>query len=724
MDNNDIISSGLIKPINKNVVHQICSGQVILTLAIAVKELVENAIDAGANIIDITLNEYGSEAIEVSDNGSGVLEDNFQVLTLKHYTSKIQEFSDLQCLETLGFRGEALSSLCALAELSIITKHHSADEAKKIGYDKNGKIIVISSAARETGTTVIMKNLFATLPVRRKEFIKHLKREFNKMLQLLYAYCIVSKGIKFTCINITNKGNKNVIIATQGLSKVRENIISVFGAKQISSLIDVEVVMPDGNILEEYNIKSVPQELTFELEFLISSVTHGSGRSSTDRQFFYVNSRPVEPTKIIKLVNQVYKQFNANQYPFVYLNIILKSSVVDVNVTPDKRQIFLEKENIILSIIKASLLEAFKFFPSRIPVENQKISQMLLAPKINEEKKGIKRSLSDSYSTKGFLNSFRKKPKSDDICDKGMIELPVIPKIEANTNLKCLEEDITESTENKKTELLEDNLTYKSILESKSSEGFLTCFQKHVSVDTIESTTNVRVKNKHSIDSEIISQPIVNSAFEKVSHTGNKNLIINEGNVSNTELESISLENNLKFEMSNLSEETVDESANIEIILDSASKTTLNHKNLHLDISLNAIKESLEKNVENKNLKSKSAAINVKFRSIIDPENNKSAEEELQKQLSKRDFSDMVVIGQFNLGFIITRLGNDLFIVDQHATDEKYNFEQLQKSTILQKQHLVNPKLLELTAGNENILIENEEIFKHNGFNFKIDKNG
>lgn len=96
----------------------------------------------------------------------------------------------------MGFRGEALSSLCALSDLVITTKHHSATVATKITYDRNGKIVDKVTTAREQGTTVILEKLFSTLPVRRKEFIKNLKKDFNKMCQLLYAYCLVSKGIK------------------------------------------------------------------------------------------------------------------------------------------------------------------------------------------------------------------------------------------------------------------------------------------------------------------------------------------------------------------------------------------------------------------------------------------------------------------------------------------------------------------------------------------------
>lgn len=148
----------------------------------------------------------------MSDNGSGVKHENFQALSkysptifiyilntasaLKHHTSKIREFSDLESVETLGFRGEALSSLCALSDLSITTKHCDVDIGNKIMYDHEGNIMSNVPVARETGTTVCLTNLFSTLPVRRKEFLKNLKREFSKMCQLLYAYCLVSKGIR------------------------------------------------------------------------------------------------------------------------------------------------------------------------------------------------------------------------------------------------------------------------------------------------------------------------------------------------------------------------------------------------------------------------------------------------------------------------------------------------------------------------------------------------
>lgn len=118
------------------------------------------------------------------------------LLALKHYTSKIRQFDDLVNIGTLGFRGEALSSLCALSDLIVTTKHVSAQFGAKLIYDQNGRIVDKNTVAREKGTTVTLSNLFSTLPVRKKEFMKNLKREFGKMCQMLYAYCLVSKGIK------------------------------------------------------------------------------------------------------------------------------------------------------------------------------------------------------------------------------------------------------------------------------------------------------------------------------------------------------------------------------------------------------------------------------------------------------------------------------------------------------------------------------------------------
>ncbi|CAH1179554.1 unnamed protein product [Phaedon cochleariae] len=646
-----------IKAINRNTVHRICSGQVVLSLGIAIKELVENSLDAGATIIDILLKEYGSELVEVSDNGSGVLPDNFEALTLKHFTSKISNFSDLENIGTLGFRGEALSSLCALSNLEITTRHHSQNVATKITYDCNGKVKSQVSLARECGTTVTLEKLFSTLPVRRKEFMKHLKREFSKMCQLLHAYCLVSKGIKFNCTNIASSGSKSVVLATNGKNTVRENIINIFGAKQISALIDVHEIIPDDLILNEFGIKS-PEEsdLPFSFEFLISSVTHGSGRSTTDRQFYYINSRPCEPAKLMKLVNEVYRQFNSNQYPFVYLNIMTKSLQVDVNVTPDKRQIYIENEKILLGTVKASLLECFKSFPSTFKLQNLDVSQNFHSDKVSD--RGIKRSLTDTSIVKkgSILETFKKRSKTEGSKSKSfdISSFVISPK--------------RKSSDTKTADNNSENEVKKYKYQTKSPDS------------------DVEKDAEHQLEM------LVELAC-KLSKEDNEENIID-----------VETEQKTSYD-------------DFEVKLDETEENKIyKNESVIFNISLEQIREVLNSGDDTND------HIQVKFRSEITPESNKVAEEELQKQFLKEDFKKMDIIGQFNLGFIIARLKHDLFIVDQHATDEKYNFEQLQQNTVIESQVLVNPKPLQLTAGNEILLIDNIEIFKKNGFSFSIDE--
>ena len=173
---------GIVKPIDLNTVHRICSGQVVLTLAVAVKELVENSLDSKATSIDVRLKgnihkkamynakslnynfhycltDYGSEMVEVSDNGHGISEANFENLCLKHYTSKLEQFDDLLSVETFGFRGEALSSLCALSKLTVTTCEKNQTSGWKIEYDSHGKLIQYTKYSRQVLIFIIILKL-------------------------------------------------------------------------------------------------------------------------------------------------------------------------------------------------------------------------------------------------------------------------------------------------------------------------------------------------------------------------------------------------------------------------------------------------------------------------------------------------------------------------------------------------------------------------------------
>lgn len=255
------------------------------------------------------------------------------LLAAKYHTSKLREFVDLQSVETFGFRGEALSSLCALANMSITTRHKSTEVAIKIDLDHEGKIKKKQPCARGIGTTVTLTNLFETLPVRRRDFVRNIKKEFTKMCQILQAYCLVSRGVRIICSNQSLKGAKTVVVQTHGSQDILANISAIFGSRQANDILELKCPLKnnDGlqipaNLLMEQlqaeigdSFRLTKEDIMqlydseFKLEGYISSCAHGSGRSSKDRQYFYVNSRPCDPKNVSKFM-PIKKKLKRKEY--------------------------------------------------------------------------------------------------------------------------------------------------------------------------------------------------------------------------------------------------------------------------------------------------------------------------------------------------------------------------------------------------------------------------
>nr|XP_014271444.1 mismatch repair endonuclease PMS2 [Halyomorpha halys] len=746
-------NSGSIKAIDKTTVHRICSGQVVLNLATAVKELVENSLDAGATVIDIKLKEYGSEIIEVVDNGAGVHPSNFEGLTLKHHTSKLQDFSDLVSVETFGFRGEALSSLCALSELSIVTRHESENCGTALSFDRNGHIIDRKQHARQVGTTVTLTNLFSALPVRQKEFHKNLKREFNKMTQLLSAYCLVSTGVKINCVNQT-KSSRTTFLSTQGCKTVKENISCLFGAKQLSSLLEIKQTLPADEVLAELQV-SEEDFSTFTLEGYISSCAHGSGRGSNDRQFYFINSRPCEPQKVTKQVNEVYHQFNNHQYPFVFLNINVTKGSVDINVTPDKRKVFLTEEKLLLALIKASILHLFEKIPSTFSYNNISICR-------NESLKNSEGSRPNFNKFDSWRHKSDGKRKSDCFDEK-------VPKKQSRIEVKntsllerfCIKEkkeklddSETEIKENDSTEhcsnifpniniVTDENSSIKQNKDSETKENTNIDITENNSVifqnrsiekNTFESTMNktddeqfkeVRDEISNNGDLSVMEEDseIKETITSSVECFPERSKILVKEFIENKFIScssSVDIEEQKGVQYSGYSETTDEKPSDNLVPIEFDEFEEHGVKSVFSTYDFNSIKKSF---CERLSQSSHEEAIpTLRFRAVIDPSKNQQAEKELSKEISKEMFRKMEIIGQFNLGFIIAKLDSDLFIIDQHATDEKYNFETLQQTTVISNQKLVSPQVLELTAANECVVMENMNIFNKNGFEFHVDE--
>lgn len=710
------------------------------------KELVENAIDAGATLVEIKLKEFGETSIEVSDNGSGVEESNFDGLSeyssflefqiklstvfsaAKYHTSKLREFEDLESVCTFGFRGEALSSLCSVSQMTITTKYKFADCATRLEIDNDGNITKKSPAARGTGTSVVIQNLFAKLPVRKIEFRRNIKKEYAKMCTIIQAYGIVSEGCRIICSNVNEKGNKSVVISTNG-GTMHENILNIFGSKQSQDLVAIKALGETSSVdaLDTTEIRDELSSLAqggldrlnmnkIKLNGWVSSCEHGRGRSTKDRQFFYVNSRPCEPKNVMKLVNDVYRKYNINQSPFISLNISIDRSDVDVNLTPDKRQILINNEAVLLLGIKISLIRTYEGMVGTYRIQNN-ISLL-------NAKKPLEATRVDQESSEEEEES-EVVPESNKLQFSKMLTQWKQTGDTGNTSGK-------NGGPGTKRKLGRDPISEFSSKMRKIQEALNADDTFQNRSDPVKSSSHTSLSDEDEHPEEEKDENPLN--VSTISCSTGKPEIIFENKKPSTPVRKLT-QTTLKGTPTRIDCVIVDSPRAIKIIEDrpenrkpptqKVPKTTIRLKStrVRLRTSLQDIRECTAKEDE---LSEGSAFVQsslqrLRFKSKIEPGANKCAEEELSREIKKSSFGQMEIIGQFNLGFIVVRLEDDLFIIDQHASDEKYNFEALQKTTVIQNQKLVIPQQLDLSAPKEILLMDNLPVFKMNGFNFLID---
>ncbi|OBZ74664.1 Mismatch repair endonuclease PMS2 [Grifola frondosa] len=240
-------------------------------------------------------------------------------------------------------------------------------------FDQSGRLRShAGKVARQRGTTVTVTGLFKPLPVRRKELERTAKREFGKALSLLTAYALVpcaneNRGVRLSVTNHPAGGKKTVQLRTDGTPLTRSSASAIWGPKALENVVVLDLcfdVETERSVLRRQGIKDTDGHRNeVRVKGLVSKFAVACGRTGTDRQFFYVNGRPCNPSKVQKAFNEVYRTFNANQTPFIVADFILPTDSCDVNVSPDKRTILLHSENNLVNALKIALEQAFA--PSR-----------------------------------------------------------------------------------------------------------------------------------------------------------------------------------------------------------------------------------------------------------------------------------------------------------------------------------------------------------------------
>ncbi len=322
-----------IQVLDINTANQIAAGEVVEKPASVVKELVENALDAGADKISVKTFGGGTEYIRVVDNGSGMSEENAKLAILRHATSKIVAADDLLSLHTLGFRGEALPSIASVSNFTLLTRPAEQDLATSIHID-GGDQVECSSTGADAGTTVIVENLFFNVPARRK-FLKTVGTEGRYISELLTKLALSRPDVSFNLIN-----NDKEVLRTPGDGDLKEAIRALYGKKVSEELLQVDFYSP------EVSIKGY-----------ISKPTLLKG--TRQWQTLFVNGRLIGNKMLAKAIDHAYQsQIPKSGFPFVVLNITLDTAAIDVNVHPQKSEIKFSDEGTMYKAMFKALTDA------------------------------------------------------------------------------------------------------------------------------------------------------------------------------------------------------------------------------------------------------------------------------------------------------------------------------------------------------------------------------
>lgn len=391
---------GKIVLLDELTINKIAAGEVIERPASVVKELVENSIDAGATNITVEIQNGGISKIRIIDNGSGMSKDDLEFAFERHATSKIRKAADLENVKSMGFRGEALASIAAIAHVELVSKTEDDNIGHKIVVE-GGKILEIEDSASQKGTTITVSNLFFNTPVR----YKFLKKDFTEAGYIEDAVTRIAIANPNIAIKLIN-GNKT-IIQTNGNGDLKTVIYTIYGKEIAEGLLEVN----------------------YEYEGI--KVTGAIGkpeiaRNNRSYQMFFVNKRYIKDKTLSAGVEQAFKGLiPIGKYGVVVLNIEIEPNKIDVNVHPTKLEIrFQEEQKVFKAIyhsVKDTLLKGdlVKEVEREPVVEEQKLEVNQEPVKLEENKIKTEQVVEPKVETEdikksGFMGLFKKKEKDAD----------------------------------------------------------------------------------------------------------------------------------------------------------------------------------------------------------------------------------------------------------------------------------------------------------------------
>lgn len=316
----------IIHLLDNNLINKIAAGEVVERPASVVKELVENSIDAGATSVIVEIKEGGIDLIKITDNGCGIAKEDIPSAFMRHATSKLSKIEDLDDILTLGFRGEALSSIASVAQVEMITKTDNDVTGTKFVIH-GGRVISTDEVGANTGTVITMKNIFFNTPARRK-FLKKPSTEAGYISDVINRIALGHPDIAIKYVN-----NGNTIISTSGNGDLKTCVLYVYGKDIASKMLELEYEKSG------YTIKGLVAKPELS-------------RANRNYENFFINGRYIRSETVRSAVEDAYKgKLTIGKFPVFMLNMTVPGGCVDVNVHPTKLEVRFDDENLIYDIM-------------------------------------------------------------------------------------------------------------------------------------------------------------------------------------------------------------------------------------------------------------------------------------------------------------------------------------------------------------------------------------
>lgn len=645
-------------------INQIAAGEVVERPASVVKEMVENSIDAGATKITVEIKNGGISFIRISDNGKGIAEDDMEIAFERHATSKIRKAEDILKVMSMGFRGEALASIAAIANVEMISRTADSDIGHKIVVE-GGKVLEQTDVGAPIGTTITVKNLFYNTPVRYK-FLKKDYTESGYIEDAITRLALVNKNISFKLIN-----SGKTIIQTNGNDDEKSVIYSIYGKDIAEAIIETD----------------------YELDGIRVRGCVGKpeiARSNRTNQLYFVNGRYIKHKTLTAAAEQAFKgMIPINKYGFLILNIEMDPGLVDVNVHPAKLEVRFEEDSRIFKAVYYAIKES--------------LSKKELVESVKTEKETL-------------VDEFAKKQEA-------MLEKQIkAPDLSLQENMAFKSDVVRDAIKDDK-EQKKENKFFKKNKHTDSEENFsdrenlleeVYKFRKGLKELGVAETSSVYTPiipiGEHRVDQEstIPSEAKVEQKTEELIKERETKEILDEA------IKNSKLENPLKSK-----ENSFDDMYSKVFgckpgqVIDSEKEISNSEKKV-----LEEIKGSVKGESEPKVASVEKEVTVVKEKQ---PENVITlADTEQMEEFKNMTGKNYKFLGIAFSTYIIVEIENEMYIIDQHAAHERIMYEKVKNnyysSTDKDSQLMLLPDIINLTHKEKEIITENVEMFEKAGF--------